>query len=234
MRHTMTGCLIIVFVILCSVPMSSMAQSKQQLRDSLKAASELLGYYPDSVDLRLRKAAWNVQLEQWEYAKSEYDKVIMRYPENITARYFRAFVNEKLKRYDFARLDYQSVLTVVPGNFEARLGLALLNYKDKHFTEAMDQINQLVNQYPDSAIVYAARGGFEQESGKLELAEYDFKEAIRLDGSNTDYRLNHIKVLIALKRRDEAVGELDALQKNGVPQGMLLDLYRQARARRGK
>ena len=89
----MTGCLIIVFVILCSVPMSSMAQSKQQLRDSLKAASELLDYYPDSVDLRLRKAAWTVQLEQWEYAKSEYDKVIMRYPETITARYFIAFVN---------------------------------------------------------------------------------------------------------------------------------------------
>lgn len=56
---------------------------------------------------------------------------------------------------------------LVPGNFEGQLGLALLNQKSKHFTEAFDQINSLVNQYPDSAVVYAARGGIEKERGWL-------------------------------------------------------------------
>ena len=34
------------------------------LRDSLAQATEVLAYYPDSIDLRLKKAAWNIQLKQ--------------------------------------------------------------------------------------------------------------------------------------------------------------------------
>ena len=37
--------------------LSVIAQSRQELRDSLKAATERLAYYPDSIDLRLQKAA---------------------------------------------------------------------------------------------------------------------------------------------------------------------------------
>ena len=66
-------------------------------------------------------------------------------------------------RYNFARLDYQNLLVLVPGNFQAQLGLALLNEKDKHYTEAYDGINSLIEQYPDSAMAYAARGGMEKE-----------------------------------------------------------------------
>ena len=125
--------------------LGTMAQDdKKQLRDSLKAATELLAYHTDSIDLRLRKAAWNLQLGQWDYAKNEYDYVINRDPSNLAARYYRAFANEKLKRYNFARLDYEAILMVVPGNFQAQLGLALLNQRDNHFTEAFDQINALV------------------------------------------------------------------------------------------
>ena len=59
--------------------LGTMAQDdKKQLRDSLKAATELLAYHTDSIDLRLRKAAWNLQLGQWDYAKNEYDYVINR------------------------------------------------------------------------------------------------------------------------------------------------------------
>ena len=40
------------------------AQSKQQLREELKEATEALSFRPDSIDLRLKKAALNMQLEQ--------------------------------------------------------------------------------------------------------------------------------------------------------------------------
>ena len=51
-------------------------QDRKALRDSLKLAVEALAYHPDSVDLRLRKAAWNMQLGEWQYAKDEYDWVM--------------------------------------------------------------------------------------------------------------------------------------------------------------
>ena len=119
----------------------SLAQEdRKAMRDSLKLAMEQLSYHPDSVDLRLRKAAWNMQLGEWQYAKDEYDWVIGHHPDNLAARYYRAYANTQLRRYNFARLDYETVLRVVPGNFDARLGLALLNQKDHHYTEAMDGV----------------------------------------------------------------------------------------------
>lgn len=64
------------------------------LRDSLAAATSVLAYHPDSIDLRLKKAAWNIQLEQWSYAKDDLDKVLFLNNTNIAGLFYRAFVNE--------------------------------------------------------------------------------------------------------------------------------------------
>lgn len=214
------------------LPLATMAQNddKQQLRDSLKAATELLAYHTDSLELRLRKAAWNLQLGQWDYAKNEYDYVIARDPSNLSARYYRAFANEKLGRYNFARLDYEAVLTVVPHHFEAQLGLALLNQQDSHYTEAYDQINRLVEQFPDSAVAYAARAGIEKERGMYDLAVYDFGEAVQRAPQSIDYRTGLADLLIVMKRRQEALDQLRQLEDLGVARGALQNLY--ARVRR--
>ena len=63
--------------------LSMYAQDHQTLRSQLKEATEVLACYPDSVDLRLKKAALNLQLEQWKYAKDEYDQVLRSHPDNI-------------------------------------------------------------------------------------------------------------------------------------------------------
>ena len=208
----------------------SLAQEdRKALRDSLKLAMEQLSYHPDSVDLRLRKAAWNMQLGEWQYAKDEYDRVINHHPDNLAARYYRAYANTQLRRYNFARLDYETVLRVVPGNFDARLGLALLNQKDHHYTEAMDGVNMLVSTYPDSATAWAARAGIEKERDMKELAAYDYGEALRREPDNRDWLLARADLLIALRRYNEARKDLVRLVALGVSRGQLRDMYRQAK-----
>lgn len=202
--------------------------SKEQgkaLRDSLSKATEQLAYHPDSIDLRLKKAAWNIQLQQWQYAKDDLDKVLFLNNTNIAGLFYRAYVNEQLRRYNFARLDYQNLLVLVPGNFQAQLGLALLNQKDKHYTEAYDGINGLIEQYPDSAMAYAARGGMEKEKQQLELAEYDYAKAMQLDAQNADYVINHLDLLILLGRKSEAYVDIDRLLKMGYKSGQLQEFY---------
>lgn len=211
------------------ISLPSPAQSTAVLLDSLQKADELLSFYPDSIDLRLRKAGWYLELERWESAKSEYDKILRKAPENVAGLYYRAYANERLGRYDFARLDYNHLLRIVPGNFHGLLGLALLNQKDHHFTEAMDMMNSLVEQYPGKALPYAARGGMEKERGMLEVAEYDFTEALLRDDGNTDYLLNRAEIRIAMGKKSEAADDLDRLVALGFSRHQLKDLYRQCR-----
>lgn len=210
--------------------LSAQAQEdRKALRDSLKQAMEELSYHPDSVELRLRKAAWNMQLGEWQYAKDEYDWVISHHPDNLAARYYRAYANTQLRRYNFARLDYENVLRVVPGNFDARLGLALLNQKDHHYTEAMDGVNLLVSSYPDSATAWAARAGIEKERDMKELAVYDYGEALRREPDNRDWLLARADLFIALRRYEEARKDLDRLVEIGVARGELREMYRKAK-----
>lgn len=216
---------LLFFVAAFSIATFAYSQNDNSLRDSLKVATEQLSYHPDSIDLRLRKASWNMQLEEWQYAKQEYDYVLDKEPGNIAALYYRAFCNDQLHRYSFARLDYQNLLAIVPGNFEARLGLALLNEKDHHYTEALDGINQLVAAHPDSAVVWAARAGIESERGMKELAEYDYSEALRRDPNNEDWILARADLRIDLMRYKEAKADLDRLVKLGTPKLALKEWY---------
>lgn len=205
--------------------LSADAQSYKELRESLSDMIEALGFYPDSIDLRLRKAGINMQLEQWQYAREEYDRILVKNPDNPAALFYRAYVNDKQQRYNFARMDYENLLRIVPTHFEGRLGLALLNQKDRHYTEAYNQINKLVELYPDSAVAYAARGGMEQERGMVELAEYDYGKAVELDPKNSDYRLSRADVRIQLNRKKEAREDLDELVRMGVPRIGLTEFY---------
>ena len=200
-------------------------QKVNPLRDSLKIAINELAFHPDSIDLLLKKAAWNIELGEWNYAKDAYDKVLALHPANIAGLYYRAYVNEQLKRYNFARMDYENLLLLVPGNFEAQLGLALLNQKDKRYTLALDQINRLVSQFPDSALAYAARGGMEVERGMYDLALDDYTIALKKSPENTDYRLNRIDLYIRLGKPDAAKADLDWLASHGVPRAALLEQY---------
>lgn len=201
------------------------AQSYRALRDSLSEVMEALEFHPDSVDLHLRKAGLNIELEQWKYALDEYDLVLERLPDNPAALFYRAYVNDKLGRYDFARADYESLLRVAPMHFEGQLGLALLNEKDNHYTEALNQMGMMAELFPDSAIVYAVRAGMEQERKMMELADFDYGKAIELDPANTDYRLSRANLRIVMRRKQDARDDLDALVRMGVSRANLKPYY---------
>lgn len=186
------------------------------LRDSLLIATHTLEQHTDSVDLRLKRASWYLLLEKWNSAKDDYDLILAHYPNNVAALFFRAYANERLGRYGFARQDYNNLLRLVPGHFEAQLGLILLNQKDKHYTEAMDGINGLIEQYPTSAVAYAARAGMEEERGLLTLAEYDYTQAIMRDPNNTDYIIQRIEVYKKQKKYEQAKRDAALLRKMGI------------------
>ena len=218
-----------LFVLFYLSVITAVAQSRQEWRDSLETLSASLKQDPDNIDLRLRKAEADIQLERWDYALAEYGRILRPDEKNLAALYFRAYVHERQKHYDLARVDYESFLAIQPLHLEARLGLAHILQKMGRRSDAMDVLNQIVQMFPDSADAYAARAAFETKYLQYELALYDWNEAIRLRPDNEGFVISKVDLLIRLKRKKEAREALDALVSKGTPRGMLKEWYDRAR-----
>ena len=212
-----------LFYLLAFSPLG--AQSRQQWRDSLEVLSEQLRRTPTDIDLRLRKAEANINLEQWDYALAEYGKILHADENNPAALYFRAYVHTQQHHYDLAKVDYETFLRLIPRHFEARLGLAHVLLKMGRRTDTVDQLNTLVEQFPDSATAYAARAAYETEQQQYDAALYDWDEAIRREPLNAGFVVSKTDVLLRQHRRAEACSVLDAAVRRGIPRYALKEWF---------
>lgn len=215
-----------LFCILFSLSLSTAgAQTRQEWRDSLETLSASLKKDPNNIDLRLRKAEADIQLERWDYALAEYGGILRADDKNLAALYFRAYVHEKLRHYAEAKADYDAFLAIEPLHLEARLGLAHVLQKMGRKSDTVDELNHIVLMFPDSADAYAARAAYETELQQYEVAVYDWGEAVRRRPEHADYTVSMVDVLLRLGRKREAREALDALVSKGTPRGVLKEWY---------
>ena len=222
----------IVLFVLCVATQSQQtlwAQTAAQWRDSLNVLNKAIASQPWSTDLHLRKAAVNIELQQWQYAIDEYGQVLQHEAQNPAALFYRGYASMQLRHYDVARRDYEELLRIFPRHTEARLSLAYVLQQMGRKTEALDELNILVEQRPDSAVAYAARAALEEELKQDEPALYDWEQTIRLEPQNADYVVSRVALLLRLKRKGEAKKELDAALKRGIPRGLLHQWYERCR-----
>ena len=208
--------MVILFAIHYSLSTAS-AQSRSEWRDSLETLTRQLNRTPADIDLRLRKAEANINLEQWDYALAEYGKILHVDEHNLAALYFRAYVHTQQNHYDLARVDYETFLGLQPRHFEARLGLAHVLQKMGRKTDTVDQLNTLVEQFPDSATAYAARAAYETEQQQYDIALFDWDEAIRRQPQNAGFVVSKADILIRQNRHSEARTELMGAIRRGIP-----------------
>ena len=228
MRRLHLSFLLSLFTIHCSL-YTATAQTRQQWRDSLEVLNGQISRDPTNLHLHLLKAEANINLEQWDYALAEYGKILHADEKNLAALYFRAYVHMQQNHYDLAKVDYETFLMTEPRHFEARLGLAHVMQKMGRRTEALDQFNTLVEQFPDSATAYAARAAYEEELKQYEVALFDWDEAIRRRPDRLGFVVSKVDALIRQGKRQEARDVLDAQVKKGTPKGMLREWYNQCK-----
>lgn len=227
MKHTLTTLLLLLTTALTLAAQTAL--TPQQWRDSLAALNRQIDRQPQSTDLRLKKAAVNIELNQWEYAIEEYGNVLRIEPSNLAALFYRAYAHTTLRHYGLARADYESFLKIAPINLEARLGLATVCERMGRITDAMDELNRAVQMFPDSAVAYAARALFETGQKQYEPALYDWTEAIRRRPDNTAYVVSKVDLLLQLGRRKEARRELDDAIRRGEPRSALKEWFDRCR-----
>jgi len=203
----------VVLLFLCVATQSQLTiqaqTSNQQWRDSLTVLNRMIDTQPWSTDLHLRKAAVNLQKE----------------PHNPAALFYRAYANTHLRHFDLAKNDLNDLLIVVPNHFEARLSLAIVLQQLGRKQDALDNLNQLIQQHADSAVAYAARANLERQMKQDDAALYDWQRAEQLSPRDPTYVASHVDLLLVLERRKEARRVLDAAVKRGIPHGLLWEWY---------
>ena len=203
--------------------------AQENWRDSLTAINKQIAQSAWSTDLHLRKANANLQLKQWQYAVDEYSLVLQKEPHNPAALFYRAYANTHLRRFDLSRNDLNDLLAFVPTHFEARLSLAVVLQQLGRKQEALDQLNQTIQQHADSAVAYAARANLERDLKQDDVALYDWERAEQLAPRDPTYVVSHVDLLLVLGRKTEALRVLDAAVKRGIARGMLAEWYRKAK-----
>ncbi len=197
----------------------------QNWRDTLNVVNSQIAQGGWSTSLHLRKANAHLQLKQWQLAVDEYSLVLEREPHNPAALFYRAYANTHLRRFELSRADLQNLLAFVPNHFEARLSLAVVLGQLGHKQEALDQLNQTIEQHRDSAVAYAMRANLERDVKQDEAALYDWQRAQQLAPRDPTYVVSHVDLLLVLERRREARRVLDDAVRRGIPRGMLAEWY---------
>lgn len=220
---------LVLFLLLTISTIKAGAQTFAEWRDSLATINKQAELYPDSIEIKLSKAAVNLQLLEWTNAIKACNEVLDKDKNNLSALYYRAYANNNLRRYELAKNDYERFLSMSPRNMEARLGLVYTYTKLNRNIDALDQANTLVELYPDSSIVYAARAEIEKSMKSYETALYDINEALKRDSSNSDLYISKAETLLLLNRKKEAKDTLDEAAGIGIPKGTLLEWYRKCK-----
>lgn len=224
-----TGLVLLVTILGASTIQAQQVSDSQRWRDSLTVLNRLIAESKWSTDLHLRKATANLELKQWEYAIDEYALVLQHEPRNPAALFYRAYANTHLRRFDLARNDLNDLLIMFPSHFEGRLSLAVVLQQQGHHQDALDQLNQAIEQHADSAVAYAARANLERVMKQDESALYDWQRAEELSPRDPIYVVSHVDLLLVLERREEARRVLDAAVRRGIPRGMLLEWYQKTK-----
>ncbi|MCR5818490.1 MAG: tetratricopeptide repeat protein [Prevotella sp.] len=222
---------IVLFVAILTqlCPVHAQQQENQRWRDSLTVLNRLIASQPFSTDLHLRKANANLQLKQWQYAIEEYKLVLQKEPHNPAALFYRAYANTHLRHFDLAKNDLNDLLAFLPNHFEGRLSLAVVLQQLNHKQEALDQLNQVIQQHSDSAVAYAMRANLERSLKQDEAALYDWQKAESLSPRDPTYVVSHVDLLLVLERRKEAKKVLDEAVKRGLPKGMFIGWYQKCK-----
>lgn len=199
--------------------------TQKEWRDSLSVLNRQIMSSEYSSDLYLRKAAVNLELQQWDYAIETYNDILRREPSNPAALFYRGYANGKMRRYELAANDYRSFLKVAPENIDGMLALAFICIKQGKNNEAMDNYNRIIEIFPDHSVAYASRALLESEDGFLDAALMDWDKAIEYDSKNIDYVVSKADLLIRMNRKADARRTLDEAVKKGASRGQLQEYY---------
>lgn len=194
--------------------------------EALESYTLGLNISPTTLGLLLDRASLYFRLGNDDHAIADYTSVLDYNADHTEALFFRAYLYSRRRDYKKSRSDYERLLKLEPAREDALQGLCILNSKDNRPREAMEQVNNLIQLYPNHATNYVIRGGMELEAKRYETALYDYDKAVSMDPTNPHYLLCRADCYVKMKKKKLARRDLQQALQLGADKTVVAEMYR--------
>ena len=200
-----------------------------KIHEAIDSYTAALVYLPMNEAVLINRATAYMALGNDIKAYTDLCNILDKKADHTEALYYRAFIYTNRREYTSARTDYKRLLTIDPNHENGLLGLALLEQLEGRPQAAEQQLSQLINRYPDSAIYWQARANVLIEQALYDLALLDLETAITLQPTDANLYITRAELYLRLKRSTAAKKDLDTAVALGTPSMSLSELYKQCK-----
>ncbi len=136
---------------------------------------------------------------------------------SVSLRAIRAEALLALGELESATAAFREVLVLIPDHPDARRGLAQAALRLGDNEEARRQLESLSGTADDELPSWLLRGELELATGHYVDAERAFKRALEASEQNLAGKVGVTRALLAQRRTDDALAQIEALQPRGIP-----------------
>ncbi len=184
---------------------------------------------PEVIPVILDRAALYAELGMNDRAFYDYTKVLDLDVNNKEALLMRAYIYMLRRDYKLANTDFRNLLKLDSNHYNARLGLITLKQKEKNFKEALEDVNKMLLDYSQDAVLYVARADIEREMEYPDLAITDLDEAIRISPDLVDAYLLRGDIYLLQGKKSQAKSDFEKAVRLGVPYAQLSERINQCK-----
>lgn len=200
-----------------------------QFDKALEAFDAALLYDDQLPEVYLYRGDHYAEIEEWDLALSDYEVLSNLVSEDPEVLFRLAHVHQALLHYKKAANLYERALRINPLDHESRYALAICQYKNGMYSDAIFQLNQLINMNGAHIDYLYQRALCYIDTKQLPKAKVDLLKARELDKNQLDvnYALigveerqgNYDRALLLL---DQSIARFGGMQVQHLWKGRLL------------
>ena len=197
--------------------------------EAVEAYTLALNITPYSTAMLLNRASLYLEQGRDDLAYVDYCNVVDLLPDEPEARLMRAYIYQRRRQYKEARADYNAVLRQDSRHKTARMGLLMVDEKEGRQMAAMEEMNRLVQEYPDDTTLLLMRANLYLNREQWEVALLDLETVVEREAQDPAPCILMGDACLRVGRKSEARKAFERAIARGVPPAELRERLKECK-----
>jgi tetratricopeptide (TPR) repeat protein len=199
--------------------LAEICEARGELKEASMLYSKILKEHPEMHQVRIARAAVNVQMHYYQEAQVDCDYLLSREYNALPMErlyFIRATALMGMRQNKEARKDLERVVLLNPDNLNAPIMLALSFYNDGQPQEALNRLNLHLQSHPKNIDALLLRANFFMEIKRYEAALDDLTAVLTMAPKSAEAYMQRAACY-------EKLGKLEAAQADRMMVGKLMN-----------